>query len=177
MSALLGIALTVGAPILANVLRQRGGAAGSVAADMAETAVRSVANQLGVEPTEEAIAAKFDEDPHAVSEAVMAVNSDLGTVAQAASDANQSYHQVLLGDAQSEKLLNRIWRPLNGILFALAAFALILSFCRLMWIGDTQTIANAAVAYGFLGTVLGTWAGVVGVYVWKRSDEKKSGAA
>ncbi|WP_346915072.1 3TM-type holin [uncultured Roseibium sp.] len=177
MTPLIGIALDVGATVLGKVLRQRGGAAGTVAADIADTAVRSIANTLGVEPTEEAIADHFEKDPYATTEAIRTVNADLGAMAQAASDAVQSYHRVIAADAQSEKLLNRIWRPLNGILFAVACFALVLSFVRLMWVGDVQTIANASVSYGFLGTVLGTWAGVVGVYVWKRTDEKKASAA
>ncbi|ADZ70102.1 hypothetical protein [Polymorphum gilvum] len=177
MSPLLAIALDIGANVLAKVLRQHGGAPGGIAADVAETAVRSIANQLGVEPSEQAIAERYAQDPQAVRQAVTAVDADLGAVAQAASEAVRSYHGVLLADAKSDRLLNRIWRPLNGILFALACFALVGSFCRLMYIGDTATIANASVAYGFLGTVLGTWAGVVGVYVWRRSDEKCRGHA
>lgn len=177
MSVLTGIALNVGAAALSQILRRMGGQHGELAADVAQTAVTSIATKLGVEPTEDAIAAHFEEDPNTVTEALKSVDADLAAVAQAASDATQSYHQILQADAKSDKLLNRIWRPLNGILFAFSCTALIVCFCKLMWSGDHQTIANAAVAYGFLGTVLGTWAGVVGVYVWRRTDEKKAGTA
>lgn len=177
MSPLIGIALTVGAPILANVLRRQGGAAGGIAADVAETAVKSLADQLGVEPTEDAIAAKFETDPYEVTEAIKTVNADLGEVARAASDATQSYHRLIEADRESPSLLTRIWRPLNGVLFAFSCVALVLSFCWLMVKGDVATISGAAVAYGFLGTVLGTWAAVVGVYVWRRTDEKTARAA
>jgi len=171
------IALDVGASALSKILRQHGGRAGTIAADVAEAAIRQVADTLGVEPTEEAIAARYESAPEVVSEAFQAVEQDLGPIARAASEATQSYQQLMAGDRASPSMLTRIWRPLNGILFALSCLALVLSFCILMLKGDVQTIANASVAYGFLGTVLGTWAGVVGVYVWRRSDEKTSGGA
>ncbi|WP_417691530.1 hypothetical protein [Roseibium sp.] len=175
MTPLAMIALDVGARALSKILRQHGGRAGTIAADVAEAAVRQVAGTLGIEPTEEAIAAKYDSEPEAVSDAFKSVEQDLGPIAQAASEATQSYQRLIKGDRSSPSLLTRIWRPLNGILFALSCLALVLSFCFLMLKGDVQTIANASIAYGFLGTVLGTWAGVVGVYVWRRSDEKTSG--
>lgn len=177
MTPLVGIALSVGAHALTTVLRDRGGAAGSIVADVAETAIGQIAGTLGIEPTEEAIAARYEENPQAVTEAIVKVDRDLGAIARAASEATMSYHDLIKGDRESPSLLNRIWRPLNGILFALACLSLVWSFCWLMLHGDVQTIAQAAVAYGFLGTVLGTWASVVGIYVWKRSDEKKNGVA
>ena len=177
MIPLAGIALQVGAGALSNILRGRGGAAGGVAADLADAAIGSIAEKLGVEPSEAAIGEAYQSDPLGAATVMQSVDADLAALAKAASEATGSYHEVLKADAASPSLLARIWRPLNGILFAFSCLSLIGSFCWLMVTGDTVTIANASVAYGFLGTVLGTWAGVVGVYVWKRSDEKRAGAA
>lgn len=174
MTPFAAIALQVGASAITGLLRRRGGEAGKIAADVADNTVVRVAQSLGVEPTEEAISDLWDKDPDAVTEAVHEVDAEIGEMARAASEATQSYHDLIMEDRESSSLLTRIWRPLNGVLFALSCLALVMSFCYLMLTGDVQTIANASIAYGFLGTVLGTWAGVVGVYVWRRTDEKKA---
>ncbi|WP_029061317.1 hypothetical protein [Labrenzia sp. DG1229] len=176
MTPFAAIALQVGATAISGLLRRRGGEAGKIVADVADNTVVRVAQSLGVAPTEQAISDLWDKDPSAVTEAIHQVDAELGEMAKAASEATQSYHDLIKEDRESASLLTRIWRPLNGVLFAWSCLALIMSFCYLMMTGDVQTIANASVAYGFLGTVLGTWAGVVGVYVWRRTDEKKAGS-
>lgn len=88
----------------------------------------------------------------------------------------EGYHETLLADAKGD-LIQRMWRPLNGILFALECLSLVWSFCYLMVSGQVETIQQAATAYGFLGTVLGTHAGVVGYYVHARRKEKEAGVS
>ncbi|MCR9057471.1 MAG: hypothetical protein NXI02_09065 [Rhodobacteraceae bacterium] len=176
MTPLAAIAIQVGATALTGLLRRRGGNAGQIAADVADTAIGQITGTLGIEPTEQAISDLWDKDPSAVTDAIHQVDAELGEMAKAASEATQSYHDLIKEDRESASLLTRIWRPLNGVLFAWSCLALIMSFCYLMMTGDVHTIANASIAYGFLGTVLGTWAGVVGVYVWRRTDEKKAGS-
>ena len=177
LTPLAGIALQLGAGALSNILRGRGGAAGRVAAELADSAVGMVAEKLGVEPTETAIDAAFRADPVRSANVIAEVDRDLTELAKAASDATQSYHEVLKADAASKSLLARIWRPLNGIAFAVECLVLITVFCVLMLRGDTSTILSSAGAFGFIGTILTAQAAVVGVYVWKRSDEKRAGAA
>jgi hypothetical protein len=63
------------------------------------------------------------------------------------------------------------------VLFAIECFSLVWTFCYLMIAGEVETIKEAALAYGFLGTVLGAHAGVVGYYVHARTKEKTEGVS
>ena len=169
---LAGAALKYGAPILAELLKRKGGKGGAIAG----TAIKTIAEKLGTEPTQKAVADKFREDPETVGEVMRSVNEDLAAMAGHASDATKSYHQLVLGDSQSKSLLNRIWRPVNGLLFGLEVSFIIFVVGAKIWNNDANTLLALKDLFMFIGTVLGTHAGVVGVYVWGRTTEKLGSA-
>lgn len=167
-AALVGIATELGVPIIASILRRRGGRAGQIAS----TTIEAVAQQLGTEATADAIVARYEADPENTRAAFQKVESGMEELATAASEATQSYHELLAGDRDSQSLLNRLWRPVNGFLFGAEVFAIVLTVVVVIWRGEVDTIRALQELWSFLGTILGAHAGVVGVYVWRRSDEK-----
>lgn len=167
-AALVAIAADIGAPIIAKILRSRGGRAGQIAG----RTIEAVARQLGTEPSAEAIATRYEEDPENTTAALRTVENGLAELGKAASEATQSYHELLAGDRNSQSLLNRLWRPVNGFLFGIEVFAIVATVVVVIWRGEVDTIRALQPLWSFLGTILGTHAGVVGVYVWRRSDEK-----
>ena len=170
---LLGLAKEIGAPILAKILRRKGGKVGALAGEAIET----IAGRLGVEPTEKAIVAEYDRRPDEVTTVVREIEEKIGEMARAAADATVSYHRTLDGDRDSASVLNRIWRPLNGIAFGVEVMAIVGAAVLKIVQGDVATLTAIQPLYTFLGTVLGAHAGVVGVYVWRRTDEKMRGQA
>lgn len=168
LPAIAVLAIKIGAPILANVLSRRGGVAGSIAGETIET----IAEKLDTEPTEEAIASAYEHRPEKTAEVFKQVETDFARMAEAAAEANQSYHGLLAGDRDSLSLLNRLWRPFNGFMFALEIAAIVGTVAVKIAQGDVQTLTALQPLYAFLGTILGTHAGVVGAYVWRRTDEK-----
>ncbi|KZL25639.1 hypothetical protein PsAD37_02233 [Pseudovibrio sp. Ad37] len=74
-------------------------------------------------------------------------------------------------EAKAKGLLTRIWRPVFGLLFAVVYFLLGLSLIYLI-ITAPDPIALLGILSGFLVTFLMCGTSVLGVYVWKRSDEK-----
>lgn len=168
LPALAALAFDIGAPIIGNLLRRSGGPTGEIAA----STIEKIADQLGTEPNEEAIMQHHERRPDDVASVLRGINGDLARMAEAASDANQSYHRLLKGDRDSVSLLSRAWRPFNGFAFGLEAVLIVVTVCVAIWRGDADTLKALQPLYAFLGTVLGAHASVVGVYVWRRTDEK-----
>ena len=167
-----GLAVKFGAPILKEVRLRRGGRFGEIAG----TAIDAVADGLGTAPDPEAIAEAAEREPARAEQVIRQVNDDLARDTEAMALVMTSYHQTLNEDRQSSSLLNRIWRPLNGMAFACSMTFLVFVVAMKIWEGDAETLTALQPLYGFLGAIFGTWATVVGVYVWRRSDEKIVGA-
>ncbi|PCI03863.1 MAG: hypothetical protein COB78_05780 [Hyphomicrobiales bacterium] len=173
ITGIAAIAIKLGAPLLAELFKRKGGSSGKVAGKVIER----LAGELGVEPTPAAIEREYANNPKAVSTVFENIETDLGAVAEAASKATISYHDLIKGDRDSLSLLNRIWRPVNGLLFGLEVATIVFVVCVKIYVGDVETLGAVKPLYAFLGTILGTHAGVVGVYVWRRTDEKRAGVA
>ncbi len=169
--ALAGIAAQVGAPMIARALR---GTIGGPAGEIAGSVVETVAGHLGVEPTSEAIERTYQSQPEAVGEALRKV--DVERREDLASMLSQ-INQTMRAEQKAQGLLTRIWRPLFGIQFGIAFLAMALAVVRAIWTGDTAALNAMAVISGFLIAFYGMGASVLGVYVWQRSGEKKTGAA
>ena len=116
MRPLASIAITVGAPILGQILRGLGGPAGAIAGDVAEIALKKIGERLGVEPTEDAIAAEYDKSP-----------DETGAVLREVSDAMAPVYLqglegqfALLQGESKEGIVQSAWRW--GWMYLLAAF-------------------------------------------------------
>lgn len=176
MSVLAGLALDLGADFLGRLLRNRG-KKGGVGADIADAAVKSIAKKLGVEASDEAISDAIEKSPKAGARILREVSADYSKMAEAASAATRSYHRVLLSDNDSPSYLTRLWRPFCGYLFGLEVASIIFAVVYVIVRGNVDVLINLQPLWAFLGSVLGTHAGVVGVYVWRRSEEKMAGSA
>ncbi len=168
LPAIAGIALEIGLPVLTAIFERKGSASSIVAS---RTLV-ALAEVLGVEPTEKAIIDKFEAAPEEVTTVFRQVEEDMAEIAEAAADATKSYHDILKDDRDSPSILNRIWRPFNGLVFGCEVALIVGVVSAKILDGDVATLNALQPLYAFLGTILGTHAGVVGVYVWRRSDEK-----
>lgn len=168
---LAGIAARVGAPLVAKMLRDN---VGGMAGEIAGSVVEQVAGQLGVAPTEDAVTAAYRQSPEAFGAALRQVEEDnaehwAAMVAQV--------NETMRAEQTSSSLLQRIWRPVFGLVFSLSFAGTILTLMRAIWTSDVAAINAFASMAGFLIFAFSTGAAVLGVYVWQRSAEKKEGAA
>ncbi|MDJ0931839.1 3TM-type holin [Breoghania sp.] len=84
---------------------------------------------------------------------------------------------TMRSEQTASSLLQRIWRPIFGLCYAVAFIALALTLVRTLWHGDTAAINALAGISGFLIAFYGMGTSVLGVYVWQRSSEKRAGIA
>lgn len=168
--ALAGIAAQVGAPLIAGLFRKSlGGAAGEIAGSI----VDSVAGQLGVAPTADAIESAYQAEPERVGEAFRTIDverrEDLAAMLA-------EINQTMRAEHNAPGLLTRIWRPLFGIQFGLVYTAIGAVLAYTVGAADNP-VGALGLTGGYITTYLGFGASVLGVYVWQRSAEKKAGAA
>ena len=167
VAILLPILAEIGAPILKGLITKR---FGKTAGDVADTVVGSIADKLGVEPTPEAIADKYATDPEAVSEAALAVETEWAKVARDAMALHGQYLEGIQADTLAGGI-NSFWRPVNGILYALGSFSVLLTVCIAI-LNRIPLDESLMPVIALVGAVIGPWAGVVGYYVGQRTKEK-----
>lgn len=169
-------AASAGASVVGQVLRGVGGKPGAIAADV----IDAVAKRVGVPPTPEALGGAAVDTPGKVEEALRQVERDkaaeLAQVLASELDAIRIRAEIIKGEQASSSLLQRIWRPLNGMLFGLACLALMVTTCLVLLRG-LPVSAGAVSLLALVGTVIPAWAGLVGFYAKLRTDEKKVGKA
>ncbi|SFT67252.1 Holin of 3TMs, for gene-transfer release [Pseudovibrio denitrificans] len=165
LHALVPILISVGAPLLGELVSQ---VAGDPAGKIATNVVSKIAEGIGVDPTPEAIVTEFERDPEGVAPVIRAVEEeDKSYLVEMLSSINTT----MRAEAKARGLLTRIWRPIFGILFSVVYFLLGLALIYVL-VTAADPLAVLGVLSGFLVTYLLTGASVLGVYVWKRTDEK-----
>ncbi|PTW57642.1 holin (3TMs family) [Breoghania corrubedonensis] len=171
IAVLLPILADVGAPLLKRLIaRHAAGAAG----EAGSAVVDALAARLRTTATPEAVAAAYRADPDTAAAAIRQVEIDRREDwAEMLADVNAT----MRGEQQASGVLQRIWRPVFGLFYALAFAALALALVRALWLSDTAAINALAGISGFLIAFYGMGASVLGVYVWQRSAEKRAGAA
>lgn len=161
-----------GAPILKGILEN---VVGGIPGRLAGAVVGELASSFGVEPTEEAIADAIEKNPEEATTIIQNMEADASRIAEAASNAAISYHQVLMKDASTEGWLASRWRPIFAVVYSLCYLIMAITICRAVWMNHMSAITGLAALAGFLIFFYSTGAAVLGVYVWKRSDEKMNG--
>ncbi|MCA0404842.1 MAG: hypothetical protein LCH39_01650 [Proteobacteria bacterium] len=156
------------APLLGGVLGgPAGAAAGSVVGGI-------VGKALGVEPEPGAIADAIKADPEGAREKLAQADADHGaSVIEMEARMLDTINATMREEMKSEHWLAWCWRPLFGITFNLVwtIHGLLIGWC--MWQRDFSVIAripDLTVFYGVAGAA-------VGIYAWRRTDEKKLGIA
>lgn len=165
--------IKAGAPILKTLID--GAVGGGLAATLANAAIDALANALGVPATPQDIQNKIDADPIGTAPIVQQVEQDMARITEATSAEMQSYHKVLLQDAQSEGIISRIWRPLFAMVFTVCFAMQVVTVLWLMWTRQLGTLNQLGDVTTFLSFLDVAGCAVLGVYVWQRSDEKKQG--
>ena len=88
------IALKLGAPLVAEILRRKGGRGGKIAGKV----ITDISAGLGAEPKEEAIVEAYKDRPAEVTEVITRVEQDLAEIARTATEATISYHRLIGSD-------------------------------------------------------------------------------
>jgi hypothetical protein len=105
MSALVGIALEAGLPLIAKVIERRLGAG---MGDLATDVIRRIAGMMGVEPDQ--VEAEAVRDPKTARDAMTAIEVDLPGELEAY-DRDLQLQLAHLSAEQTEPLWMRAWRP------------------------------------------------------------------
>jgi len=170
MSALLILApilAEIGAPLLKGMVERR---FGQTAGDVTNAVVETIAGKLGVDATPEAISEKYTSDPEATRAAVLDTEKEWAEVARGAMELHGQYLSGIDADA-AKGGMNALWRPVNGLLFAVGLFAVLLTACFAI-LARIPIDASQLPLVTLVGTVVGPWAGVIGYYVGQRTKEK-----
>ena len=155
------------APILGGVIGgPAGAAAGSIAGDL-------LGKALGVEPTPEAIADAIRNDPSAPGKIANVEEQHAASLVEMEAKILDTINGTMRQEMQSEHWIIWCWRPLFGITFNLVwtLHGILIGWC--MWQRDFSVISripDLTVFYGVAGAA-------VGIYAWRRTDEKKLGIA
>ena len=171
LPALIPILISAGAPILASIIESKvKGKGGKIAG----TVLREVADAVGAnEATPEAIEATVEAMP---ADTLRERLATLEAQYRAAQALSADLTKQMLAEVSSDDPATRLWRPLNGIAFALEILAVTITFCIVVLRGETSMVSVLGAGYGVLAPILATHAGVVGLYVHRRSAEKVSRA-
>ena len=148
-----------------------GGAAGEA---VAGTVIDTIAGKLGIEPT-----------PEALETAIETRGPEIGAIV----DENAEYwaglwetqvieqNKTMRAEMSAKSVFTRNWRPFVGFAFGFECLALVFTTCGLLISGTVPAFDAFAPILSILGTVFTAQAGVVGVYAYQRTQEKKAGAA
>lgn len=156
----------VGAPLLEKFITNR---LGEPVGEMVGPVVDMIAGELGVPNTEEAIERDYQADPERVTEVIQSVQSNPRTM-----ELYKSYLSILSADTSSEDWFTRNWRPMAALGFAASTGLTITTSCfGVVWaLTHTVDLSGVMPLVGLVVPALTVWAGVVGVYVHGRTQEK-----
>ena len=169
----LGPALTkAGAPILKSLLEN---AIGGIGGKIAGAAVDALAEALGTDATPDAVADYIETHPSEATPVVQQVETQMVKTLDIGVGDLSGYLEVLKADQQSEGILSRIWRPLFAVMYTFLFAMQIVTVCWLMWTRQWGTLQELGDIVTFLTFMNVAALAVLGIQVWKRTEEKKSG--
>lgn len=156
------------APILGGVL---GGPAGSAAGAVVGGILGKA---LGTDATPDAIANAIQADPDGAGQKIGQAETDHGaSVAEMEARMLDTINATMREELKSEHWVSWAWRPLFGLTFNLVWTLHGIMIGIAMWNKDFTVISripDLTIFYGVAGAA-------VGIYAWRRTDEKKAGIA
>lgn len=169
--------LRAGAPLLREVVVQAVG--GGIAGRIAGAAIDALAESLGVpgsslEEKAESVVKKIDADPTGTATTVRRTEEEFVSSVQIGVESLKEYHALLMVDAKSEGLISRIWRPLFALVFTFCYAVVVITICWLLWTRQLATLTNLNDVTGFMTFAFIAGCAVLGIQVWKRTEEKKA---
>lgn len=168
LQALVPILLSAGVPIAQKLISR---AIGEDMAELADPVIHAVAAELGIQPTVENIVEQHKLMPRTVEAAFQVAEREnapdwQGIIAEV--------NATMRAEHNARGLLTRIWRPLFGLLFGVVFAAMGAAMIYIM-VTDENSSAALAQNAGLLIAWISAGAAVVGVYVHKRSEDKRLG--
>lgn len=162
----------VGAPILKGLLEN---AIGGIGGKLAGAAVEALAEALGTPATPDAVSEYIEAHPAEATPIVQQIEYQMVKTLDIGVGDLSGYLEVLKEDQKSEGILSRIWRPLFAIIYT-GLFAIqVVTICWLLWTRQLGTLNELGEITTFLSFMNVAALGVLGVQIWKRTEEKKSG--
>lgn len=172
MSRLGPALIKAGAPLLKGILEN---AVGGIGGKIAGAAVDALAESLGAEPTPDAVADAIERDPASTAPVVQQVEAQLTRTVDIGTGDLAGYLELLRGDQQSEGVLSRIWRPLFAIMYIFMFALQVVTALWLMWTRQWGTLQELSEVLQYLTFMNVAALAVLGIQIWKRTEEKKSG--
>lgn len=169
----LGPALVkAGAPLLKGLIET---AVGGIGGRIAGAAIDALAESLGTEPSPDAIADRIETDPSTAAPIVQGVESQLIKTMDIGTGDLTGYLNILREDQKSEGLLTRLWRPLFATIYTLLFAVQVVTICWLLWTRQLGTLNELGEITTFLTFMNVAALAVLGIQIWKRTEEKKLG--
>ncbi|WP_319771956.1 3TM-type holin [Breoghania sp.] len=171
IALLVPILAEVGAPLLKRLVSQH---TGGQLGEAGQAVIDALAARLSTSASPQAIKEAYSTDPETTANAIRAVEIERR---DEWADMLANVNATMREEGRATGLLQRIWRPVFGLGYALCFVALALTLVRALWRGDVAAINALAAISGFLIAFYGMGASILGVYVWQRSAEKRAGQA
>lgn len=169
--------IDAGGPLLKSLIEKGvgGGLKGAIAGKIAEAALEALGEAFGAPPTPEDIGAAIEKDPIGGAVVVQSVEEQFKSVLEIGTGDLTAYISLLAEEQKSEGLLTRLWRPLFAIGFTVTYVFVGFVIGYLMLNRELSTLNNLAEVSGFLTFYFVAGCAVLGVQIYQRSEEKKSG--
>lgn len=173
MSKLGPALIKVGAPVLKGIIEN---AVGGIGGKIAGAAIDALAESLGTEKTPDAVATAIEEDPVTSAPIVQQVEAQTVKTLDVGVGDLSGYLALLREDQKSEGLLSRIWRPLFAVIYTAVLMPIqVVTACWLLWTRQLGTLSELGEITTFLTFMNVAALAVLGIQIWKRSEEKKAG--
>lgn len=167
-----GALLKAGAPMLKNLVEN---AVGGVGGKIAGSIVDALAESLGTANDPDAIADAIDRDPSGTAPIVQQIESQMVKTMDIGTGDLTNYVAMLREDQKAEGLLTRLWRPLFATMYVVMFAMQITTVLWLMWTDRLDLIVKIGEVTTYLTFMNVAALAVLGIQIWKRTEEKKSG--
>lgn len=166
-----------GGPVLKGLIEKSvgGGLKGKIVGGIADSVLKSLAESLGTQPTPEAIGQAIERDPIGSTQVVQRLEAEVTQSLDISTGDMTKYLALISEDSKNEGLLTRLWRPLFAIVYTFLFAVQVITVCWLLWTRQLGTLNELGEITTFLSFMNVAALGVLGVQIWKRTEEKKLG--
>lgn len=164
--------IKVGAPLLKGLIET---AVGGIGGRVAGAAIDALAESLGTDSSPDAIAKQIEANPSTAAPIVQDLETQLVKTMDIGTGDLTGYLNILREDQKSEGLLTRLWRPLFATIYTFLFAVQVVTICWLLWTRQLGTLNELGEITTFLTFMNVAALAVLGIQIWKRTEEKKLG--